>query len=508
MAMVAVAIVAALALPVPAGAYTFNEPFVRQTGPEVMVFDWSVQKCEDNDITDESARAFRDDSGNVQLMTTHFVNRRFIGPNLENLSHPCTKLLNSGNNSDPSKYDAREWLASPWTPDGKNIYALMHNEYQGQLFTNNICIRSGETQAERFQCWFNAITTAYSSDSGATFTHATPPAHLVAAVPYQYAKDGPNGYFLPSNIVRSGDGYFYAMFRAEDKGFQQLGSCVARTRDLSQPTSWRAWNGTGFTVRFQNPYIGTFNPADHVCAPVSFNRIGTITESLTYNTYFKKWMLVGASIGDPAHSRPPGFYYSFSDDLVNWTNVELLMAAEITWTKDCVPPDPIRDPSLIDPNSTSRNFETVGQRSYLFYTVHHLSGCSGTLDRDLLRIPVEFSNQQPGGPSAALTTSTRTASVGDTVQFDASGSSDADGSVSSYKWDLDGDGTFERSTGSDPTTAQTFNDPEQVTVTVQVTDDDGKSTDETEIVKVTGGSSAPAVCKQAGWKQKRPCKVR
>jgi hypothetical protein len=473
----------------PAAAYNFAEPFVTQTGPEAMVFDWSTQKCEDNDITDEPARAFRDDAGNVQLMTTHSINRRFIGPSLEELSHPCGKLINSGNASDPSKYDTREWLASPWTPDGKNVYALIHNEYQGHIFTGGICIRSGETQNERFQCWYNAITSAYSTDSGATFTHATPPSHLVASIPYQYTKDGPNGFFTPSNIVRSGDGYFYAMIRAEDKGYQQFGSCIMRTRDLSDPASWRAWSGTGFTVKFQNPYVGTFDPANHVCAPVAFNQVGTMTESLTYNTYFKKWMLVGGSVGDVRFpDRPAGFYYTLSDDLVNWSSAELLVEAEITWTKDCEPPDPIRDPSILDSSSTSRNFETVGQRAYIFYTVHHLSGCNGTLDRDLMRIPIEFSDQTASGPTAALTTSTRTAEVGDTVQLDASDSTDADGSVERFRWDLDGNGTYERDTGSDPTTSHRFTAPGQVTVTVRVSDDDGKATNETDIVHVTARS--------------------
>jgi hypothetical protein len=501
-------LVAALCQPATAGAFRFNEPFVRQTAPEAMVFDWSSQRCEENDITDEAARAFRDDSGKVQLMTTHFVNYRFIGNTLETLTHPCTKTMTSTNNSDASKYDSREWLASPWTPDGKNVYALVHNEYQGQLYTGGTCIRSGESQAERYQCWYNAITSAYSSNSGATFTQPAAPSHLVASVPYQYAKDGPNGYFLPSNIVRSGDGYFYAFIRAEDKGFQQLGSCLMRTRNLADHTSWRAWNGTGFNTQFRNPYLGTIDPSQHVCAPVDFMSIGTLTESLTYNTYLRKWMLVGASVGDPAHNKPPGFYYALSDDLLNWTNATLLMEAEITWTKDCLPPDPIRDPSLIDPNSTSRNFETVGQRAYLFYTVQHLNGCAGTLDRDLLRIPVEFSNQQAGGPSAALATSTRTPSVGDTVQLDASASTDADGSVESYRWDLDGDGKFERDTGSDPTTSKSFTAPEQVTVTVRVADDDGKVTDETAILKVQGRSSRPGFCEQANWKLKRPCRTR
>ena len=499
---------AMLCLPVSAGAYPapgepfdYNEPFVRQTGPEVVVYDWSASKCEDNDIPDEAARAFRDDSGKVQLMDTHFVNYRWIGDRLDGpLTHPCTKTMSSSGNADPAKYDAKEWLASPWTPDGKTIYALVHNEYQGNLYQSG-CSSSSV-------CWYNAITSAVSTNSGATFTQAAAPSHLVASIPYQFAMDGPNGYFSPSNIVRSGDGYFYAMIRAQPKGFQQLGTCLMRTRDISDPTSWRAWNGSGFSVQFRNPYLSTLTPSQYVCAPVDFNSIGTITESLTYNTYFKKWMLVGNSVGDPAHNKPPGVYYALSDDLLNWTNVTLLMAAEITFSRDCNPPDPIKESSILDPDSPSRNFETVGQRAVQFYTLYHLSGCNGTLDRDLVRIPIEFSNQEAGGPSASMTASATSPSVGQTVTLDASRSSDANGTVQKYQWDLDGNGTFERDSGSDPTTATTFSDPKQVTVTVRVTDNDGKFTDDTAVVKVHDPSSLPAYCKQARWKQKRPCRAR
>ena len=229
---------------------------------------------------------------------------------------------------------------------------------------------------------------------------------------------------------------------------------------------------------------GTLDPAQHVCAPVDFNSIGTISESLTYNTYLKKWMLVGGSVGDPLFDKPPGVYYALSDDLLEWTNATLLMEAEIRWSADCNPPDPIKDPSLLDPDSTSRNFETVGQRAQLFYTHFHFSGCNGTLDRDLIRVPIEFTNQQPGGPAAALSTSTRSATVGQPVRLDASGSTDRDGSIESYKWDLDGDGKFERNTGTDPRTRTRYAAPRQVTVTVRVSDDDGKSTDEAEVVRV------------------------
>ena len=470
----------ASAYPAPGNPFVFNEPFVRQASPEVVVYDWSVSKCEDNDITDEATRAFRDDSGNVQLMDTHWVNYRWISSSLTGTyTHPCTKTMSSHNNAAYSTFDALEWLASPWTPDGKTIYALLHDEYRGSNYLTG-CPSYGA-------CWWNSLSLAVSTNSGATFTHAAQPAHLVAAVPYQFTKTGPHGYFTPSNIVRTGDGYFYTMFRAQPNGAQQLGTCIMRTRDVSDPTSWRGWNGTDFSVQFVNPYIVTTNPGAHVCAPVDFMSIGTISESLTYNTYFRKWMLVGQSVGDPLYNKPPGIYYSFSDDLLNWTDVTLLMEAEITYLQNCTPPDPIKEGSILDPNSPGRNFETVGQTGQLFYTLYHLSGCNGTLDRDLVRIPIEFSNQAPAGPSAALAASERTPAVGEPVTFDASKSADADGTVEKYQWDFDNDGKFDRDTGKDPTTEQTFKTAKQETVTVRVTDDDGKFTDDTVVLKVRKG---------------------
>jgi hypothetical protein len=45
-------------------------------------------------------------------------------------------------------------------------------------------------------------------------------------------------------------------------------------------------------------------------------------------------------------------------------------------------------PALLDPASTSRNFETTGKTAYLYYTRHNFG--QGSLDRDLIRISVEF----------------------------------------------------------------------------------------------------------------------
>ncbi len=198
----------AAALPPPWNDFVFDTSVAEQTGPEVMVYDWSVQKCQDNDIPDTPHRAFKDNTGKVQLLSTHFENYRNLAQTTLDspYTHSCAKLMTTTNSPDVSTYDSREWISSPWTADGQTVYALVHNEYQGSQFLPNC-----ENYA--YQCWWNSITSAVSTDGGATYTN-TGPGHAVATLPWQLTKNGPHGYFTPSNIVRSGDGWFYAMIRA------------------------------------------------------------------------------------------------------------------------------------------------------------------------------------------------------------------------------------------------------------------------------------------------------
>jgi plastocyanin len=76
-------------------------------------------------------------------------------------------------------------------------------------------------------------------------------------------------------------------------------------------------------------------------------------------------------------------------------------------------------------------------------------------------------------PAALFTASPNPLPAGGLVEFDASHSSDADGSIVSYRWDLDGDGSFEADTGSVPRAFATYPLPGTVRVRLRVTDDRG-----------------------------------
>jgi hypothetical protein len=77
-------------------------------------------------------------------------------------------------------------------------------------------------------------------------------------------------------------------------------------------------------------------------------------------------------------------------------------------------------------------------------------------------------------PVASFTASPNPALIGGTVRFDASASSDPGGNpITSYEWDLDGNGTFEVSSGSNPVLSTAVTRVPSGPVALRVTDSEG-----------------------------------
>jgi PKD repeat protein len=89
------------------------------------------------------------------------------------------------------------------------------------------------------------------------------------------------------------------------------------------------------------------------------------------------------------------------------------------------------------------------------------------------------------GPAAAFDFSPAAPTTDDQVGFDGSGSSDVDGTVAKYEWDLDGNGSYETDTGTTATTSHTYSEAGTYPVGLRVTDDDGATDEVSHDVTVT-----------------------
>ncbi|HEY0735303.1 MAG TPA: PKD domain-containing protein [Herpetosiphonaceae bacterium] len=102
-------------------------------------------------------------------------------------------------------------------------------------------------------------------------------------------------------------------------------------------------------------------------------------------------------------------------------------------------------------------------------------------------VSVVFGASTVPAPAEALPTADAggpyTTFVGQPVTFDASGSQDQDGTIARYQWDVTGDGVFDFTTTA-PTLAHTYTTTGTVTLTLQVTDNDGRVAGDTATVTI------------------------
>ncbi len=368
--------------------------------------DYSADSCRAAggwDLPDVQARAFRrpGDDHVVLVSGNAPANYWMTGPNFDHLTRDCQAVLVSGDKPDAASFDNQEWVTAVYR-DGRALHALVHNEYHDPVATN---CRPGVTDPAN-PCWYNAITYATSGDAGKTFRQAPAPDHVVAALPIPWdPTSGPrpggappaHGYFSPSNIVRGPEDYFYSLFMTiPDPANPAQGTCVMRTKDLAEPGSWRAWDGQGFNLPMPSPYDRDGSPAptgQPSCTPVSRRTIASLHGSLTYSTYLEQYVLVGSGAYQHEGATTCGAYFSLSEDLINWSAPRLILPGKLPHPPcngDGTSDGSLIYPSLIDHDSTSPSFETIGQRPYLYYV-----RWNHNLDRDLLRVPLIFEGPGP-----------------------------------------------------------------------------------------------------------------
>lgn len=336
-----------------------------ELGPEEVVFDYGKDRCNEYDAPDSIIHAFRDIDGKVNLIATNHSGYRMIGDTLDTVKRDCKNvILKSGKKENFNDFMFFEWLNGTYTLDGQTVYALVHNEWYAYLAEPERCRKVPGVRSP-FDGWVEALTFVVSTDKGATYSH--PDDYKVLVPPVEW-KTGPNGFSCDAkdkthygtgsagNIIKKDD-YYYTMVKSNRDPSNTIreGSCLLRTKDITQAAPWEAWTGAGWDTS-----------TTAICAPII--RIGGMRNSLTYNTYLQAYILVGQMIGSKGY----GVYFSLSKDLFNWTTPVNIA-------------EPLNYASLLDPTDTSRNFENTGKSPYLYYSRKNVG-----MDRDLLRRKLTF----------------------------------------------------------------------------------------------------------------------
>ncbi|WP_424931438.1 hypothetical protein [Amaricoccus macauensis] len=354
-------------------------------GQAETVYDWQAERCARWDIPDTPARAWRDDMGMVHLLAGSEETRISSGPSLSRLTRSCEVAHRGGNFDDPGAYDDRVWIASTYREAGRLI-ALAHVEFHGHR-RRDLC-PAGDYMA----CWWNAIVELVSEDGGRSFQNPAGASELVASLPYRPGFDTGQreGYFSPSNILRRGD-HLYALIFAEAYEAQKRGACLIRRPVGGGPDDWRAWDGTGFSARFVDPFReAPPEPAVHVCAPVP-GIVSTLSSVVRHRGSGTYVAVTPATLRDGDGPRVSGIWWTRSTDLLVWEKPELLLEVPLLWRRDCAAPAAHAYPSLLDESSHSDNFEDIGDDFWLYLVRMPLGeDCSVGPERDLIRFPVSL----------------------------------------------------------------------------------------------------------------------
>jgi hypothetical protein len=386
---------------------------VRVVGNPTLVFDHLTDKREPNHIPDLAVTAWRDVEGTVNLLVPHFQNYRMRGPDLEHLTsvpEPIFSSRDSASDRLERHYNYHQWLAAPYTFDGRTIHALGHHEWYACL-TAGDCRGSApptpySTGNYQLNSWANAVTSLVSRDGGASWRlngrHA---AHLVTNERFTWSGTSHlgsgiyrqalnhTGMMSPSRIIREGDHYYSIAFLVH-RDFTNIdpvtkqapadkeGWVLMRASDPARSSGWEGWVSDDKYVPLNSHTFTAFQPMDLAGQP-----------QIIYDINARTYVAIFASLAGVGP-----VYYATTPTLATptWSAARPIdgTAALQIDPRTADPEAPCSTGfqtgnyvSLIDTHSAGLNFEFTDGDPWLFYTYNPGLRCGGNnLDRDIVRI--------------------------------------------------------------------------------------------------------------------------
>jgi len=353
---------------------------IRVVSGKEVVFDWKRDRCDDQDIPDTALTAYRRAGGQIVGLATHWRNRLFLVAEDHSFKRDCRIVYEGNRDPDPAAFDDKTWIAAPWTADGRTVYALGHNEYQGHS-------HSGKCKSNSYSdCWYNSVVLLRSTDGGALFSRISnmkPVAN--AAFTYEALQGAPRGFFEPTNVIKNGDYHYTIIFTTGGNG-QERGNCLFRARSFGNDKEWEYWTTDGFYPSRSNPYENASGKRPS-CKPLKGlgGRVWSIRRHRPSGLYL-------ATTGSHAHSTSVGTIgISISRDMYEWSPAIPLFSVPLLWSRSCSHDFRYSYASLIDLDSSDRNFSDLGEHAELYLTEIKMNGCRTTLDRKLIRYHIALS---------------------------------------------------------------------------------------------------------------------
>jgi hypothetical protein len=320
------------------------------------------------DRTDMPVTAFRRKDRSVVVLASNQNNFFRVGDSVETARNvSCGTLIEPVNDPDPTKFKARRWLFALHADSYDRVLGFIHNEYHGNEFLRDGCVKTSQRD---FECWYASTTLVISTDGGFTFQDPPPPTNVLAAPPVKFSTNKKRvGADSPKVVGNPRDGMTYVMITYRDLNrLNRVRQCLLRGSG-SKVDDWRAWDGQAFSLDMRSPYV-IERSAD--CVSVYPH----VISSIKYVQAIQKFIAIGL--------RGPRLFYAFSDDLINWSKPQTLTTVTRKQTRKAGEP-PARDYfSLLDPESSSINFDTLENRPYIYFVQYREDMRYG----DLYRVPI------------------------------------------------------------------------------------------------------------------------